>query len=272
MACRILGVMAETDLLRVRDVLTTQVFRNLEILPRAGSTNDVAKALAGEGAPEGTVVVADEQTAGRGRLERRWLAPPGTCLLCSLLFRPELLPARAQWLTMLCAMAAADAVDQVAALQVALKWPNDLIVEAPGGWRKLAGILTETGIAGERLTYVVVGVGINVNVPHDVLPTLAPDATSLLAEMGREIDRAALLAAFLAGVERRYQALGEGTSPHPEWAGRLATLGQPVRAITSGETITGVAESVDEDGALLLRTPDGTRHRFLAGDVTLDRA
>lgn len=262
----------------IQALLTTQVFgRELILLPRTGSTNDVLKDLAAQGAPEGTAVLADEQTAGRGRMGRRWLAPPGTCLLCSILFRPDLPPTQAQWLTMLCALAASDAVEEVAGLQVWLKWPNDLIIAPrvspaePPAWRKLGGILTETGVAGERLEFVVVGIGVNVNVPAKALPILAPDAISILAAVGQPVDRAALLAALLAGIERRYDTLRTGESPHREWTTRLATLGQPVVATTSAGTLTGVAEAVDEVGALLLRTPDGMLHRLLSGDVTLAR-
>ncbi|MEA3338841.1 MAG: biotin--[acetyl-CoA-carboxylase] ligase [Chloroflexota bacterium] len=258
------------------------LWRNVIYLPAAGSTNDVAKELAAQGAPEGTVVVADEQTAGRGRMGRRWLAPPGTCLLCSLLFRPQLPPARANQLTMLCSLAAADAVEQITGLPPALKWPNDLITKSPipnpqspipqpPTWKKLAGILTETGVTGKRLEFAIVGIGINANVPPDALPTLAPDATSILAETGREVDRVALLAALLAGVEARRERLRVGESPRAEWAARLTTLGQRVDVTTSAGTLTGVAESVDEDGALLLRASDGALHRLLAGDVTLSR-
>ena len=130
-------------------------------------------------------------------------------------------------------------------------------------------ILAETGVVDDRLEHTIVGIGINVNVPRDLLPTLAPDATSLLAETGEPVERALLLAGILDGVERRYAALCGGDNPHLEWAGRLATLGQAVEALTSQGTLAGVAESVDEDGALLLRTPDGTLHRLLAGDVSL---
>ncbi|HUV88245.1 MAG TPA: biotin--[acetyl-CoA-carboxylase] ligase, partial [Anaerolineae bacterium] len=224
---------------------------------------------------------------------RRWLAPPRTCLLCSLLFRPDLPPIQAQRLTMLCSLAAADAIEQVAGLYVHLKWPNDLVAKSQIGksaspqianpqirnpqirnpqsaiWRKLAGILTETGITGERLDFAVVGIGVNVNVRPEALPTLAPDATSILAEVGCPVDRGALLVALLAGVERRYQALRAGESPYREWAARLATLSQPVEVAAAGEVLAGVAESVDEDGALLLRLPDGGLRRLLAGDVTL---
>ncbi len=247
-----------------------KLWRQVIYLPATGSTNDVAKRLAAQGASEGTVVVADEQTAGRGRLGRRWLAPRGACLLCSILLRPQLPPTRANRLTMLCSLAASDAVEKVAGLPVALKWPNDLITQSPT-WKKLAGVLTETGIVGEQLEFVVVGIGINVNVPPETLPTLDPRATSILAETGKEADRVALLATLLAGVEARYERLRTGENPCAEWVVRLATLGQRVEATTSAGTLAGVAESVNEDGALLLRTPDGKLHRLLAGDVTLSR-
>ena len=264
------------DLAGVQAILRTHLFgRNLVILQRTGSTNDVAKGRAAQGAPEGTVVVADEQTAGRGRMERRWLAPPGACLLCSILFRPTLPPTRTNRLTMLCSLAGADAIEESAGLRVALKWPNDLIVEARSskpqaqGWKKLAGVLTETGVVGKQLEFAIVGIGVNVNVPPEALPALAPDATSILAETGREANRGVLLASLLAGVEARYEPLRAGESPHAEWAARLATLGQHVEVTTSAGVLSGVAESVDEDGALLLRTTDGKSQRLLAGDVTL---
>jgi BirA family biotin operon repressor/biotin-[acetyl-CoA-carboxylase] ligase len=268
----------ELDEKRIRAALTTRVLgRDLVILPRASSTNDVAKALAAQGAPEGTVVLANEQTAGRGRLGRRWSAPPGTCLLCSIILRPALHPSQANRLTMLCSLAAADAIELVAGLPVALKWPNDLIVQSPTRntqyptWRKLAGTLTETGVTGERLDLVVVGIGINVNVVPDVLPTLAPDATSILTETDQVVERATLLASLLRGVEARYALLQAGENPRAEWATRLTTLGQHVEVTTADGVLAGTAEAVDEDGALLLRAPGGALHRLLAGDVTLAR-
>jgi BirA family biotin operon repressor/biotin-[acetyl-CoA-carboxylase] ligase len=263
----------------INDALDTLIFgRTLVLLPVTSSTNDVARDLAGGGAPEGTVVVTEEQTAGRGRLGRPWLAPPGTCLLFSILFRPHLPLTSSGELTMLCALAGADAVEEAAGLPVQLKWPNDLIVANPhsdpesAAWRKIAGLLNETEADGGHVSYTVVGLGVNVNVRPETLPTLAPDATSILAESGRMAERATLLAAILAGVEQRYKALQSGTSPHSEWAARLATLGQPVQALTGGRALNGVAEAVDEDGALLLRTPDGALHRLLAGVVSLSQS
>jgi len=266
-----MGVMKPLTRERIMAALTTRLFgRNLVFLERTGSTNDVARDLAAQGAAEGTVVVTDEQTAGRGRMGRRWLAPPSTCVLCSILFRPDLPLPQVPRLTMLCSLAAADALWEVAGLRAELKWPNDLVSTArPRCWHKLAGILTETGMERERVSFAVVGVGINVNVEAGVLSALAADATSVLAETGQAVDRAELLAALLDGVEARYERLRAGEGPHAEWSARLATLGRSVKVVTSTGVVAGTAEAVDEDGALLLRTADGALHRFLAGDVTL---
>lgn len=244
---------------------------------RVGSTNDLGKELASQGAPDGTIVVAEEQTAGRGRFDRRWIAPARASLLCSILFRPDLSPDQAQRLTMLCSLAAAEAVEEASGLQAAIKWPNDLVVgssdcrRAPENWRKLGGILTEVGVTGSQVDYAVVGIGINVNVPASSLSDLALDATSLLAEVGEKIDRTTLLIALLEKAAGRYEALRSGQSPREEWAARLATLGRRIQVSTEVGTWAGVAEAVDEDGALLLRTPEGVLLRLLAGDTTLSQ-
>jgi BirA family biotin operon repressor/biotin-[acetyl-CoA-carboxylase] ligase len=264
------------DATEVKKAIAASAFwKSIIYLEQTGSTNDVAREMAAQGAPAGTIVVADEQTAGRGRLERRWLAPPYTCLLCSILFRPGLPSSHLNRLTMLCSMAAADAIEQVASLPVALKWPNDLLVRSKVAgpptpeWRKLAGVLTEAVLTGDGSHCVVVGIGINVNVHCDALPDLALDATSILAETGRPVDREDLLADLLSLVERRHEKLQRGENPGKEWSERLVTLGQRVRVATAEGLFEGVAEAVDEGGALLLRTADGSIERFLAGDVTL---
>lgn len=252
-------------------LLTTSRFgRRIEFLPCVSSTNDVARDLARQGAAEGTVVLADEQTSGRGRMGRRWLAPRASSILCSIIFRPVCPPEQFGYLTMLCSLAAADAVEQKAGLRVDLKWPNDLIVRSSSsGWKKLAGVLTEADVIRERPAFVIVGIGINVNIfPRD-LPALAPDATSILAETGQWTDRTHLVAALLTGVEQRYKLLEAGQTPFVEWRARLATLGRQVRATLADGVLTGIAEGVDEEGALLLRTPEGDLRRLLAADVTL---
>jgi len=234
-----------------------------------GSTNDVARELAAQGAPEGTLVIADEQTAGKGRLGRRWLAPPGTSLLMSLLFRPHFLASyQAQRLTMICSLAIVEAIEALTGLTAAIKWPNDIVVQG----KKAGGILTELGSSGEHLDYAVVGLGLNVTLDFGVVEAmgeLAATATSLSQELGREVSRLALLWRILENVEGRYQRLGAGGLPHDEWASRLATLHNRITVDTPQGTIEGWAEGVDADGALILRTDCGGRQLVLAGDVTL---
>jgi BirA family biotin operon repressor/biotin-[acetyl-CoA-carboxylase] ligase len=277
---------------RLRAILVQHPFVS-EIIyqPRLGSTNDLAKAQATAGAPEGLLVITEEQTAGRGRMARHWWAPAGSALLTSLLFRPTMPPHKSgkarhrrdsadhwplvQQLVMLCALAAADAVTELTSLIVDLKWPNDLMI----GGRKLAGLLAESIFGGDQLQAVVVGMGINVNTDFTNAPPFMAPATSLRLELGRPVNRLSLLVAYLDGIARRYAQLQEGHSPFDEWANRLATLGQQVTARLGKQTATGtgepsqylsgIAQGVDVDGALLLRTADGTVHRLLAADVSL---
>ncbi|MCD6554008.1 MAG: biotin--[acetyl-CoA-carboxylase] ligase [Anaerolineae bacterium] len=248
-----------------RELPTRLIGRRVVVYPRVGSTNDEAKRLAEDGAPEGTLVVADEQTAGRGRLQRTWWAPAGTALLMSLILRPDLAPHQAQRLTMLCSLAICDAIAGTTGLVPAVKWPNDVLLRG----RKVCGILTELGIEGPRLAYAVVGMGVNVNVDFGGAGELTHTATSLAQELGREVSRLELLRAILINVEERYARLRAGESPHAEWAARLATLGQRVIVTTPTEQLSGIAEGVDADGALLLRDENGVLRHILAGDVTL---
>jgi BirA family biotin operon repressor/biotin-[acetyl-CoA-carboxylase] ligase len=236
------------------------------------STNDLLRQLADQGVPEGTLVIANEQTAGRGRLGRSWLAPGGTSLLFSLLFRPAFLgPAQAQWLTMICGLAVAEAIEAEAPLKASLKWPNDILLAG----RKAGGILTELATIGTALDHVVVGIGLNVNVEFqrgDASPdlaALAKTATSIAQELGHPIPRLPLLLSILQRIDMRYARLRSGVSPRSEWAVRLSTLGQAVEIVSPTGRFAGYAEGVGKDGALLLRLPDGTLKSFFAGDVTL---
>jgi BirA family biotin operon repressor/biotin-[acetyl-CoA-carboxylase] ligase len=240
--------------------------QSLVYLPETGSTNDEARRLAQNGAPEGTLVLTEHQTSGRGRLERRWEAPPSSSLLMSLVFRPPLAPHEVQRLTMVCGLAVVDAVESEAGLHVGLKWPNDVVV----GSAKVAGILTEIGSTGNKVDYVVVGLGLNVNLDPAWLPEgLLGPATSLSRELERPVARLPLLWALLQAMETRYMALRAGHSPHAEWAKRLVTLGQQVTIKMTGAVLEGVAEGVNADGALLVRLDNGCLETIVAGDVML---
>ncbi len=235
-----------------------------------GSTNDVALERGAAGAAEGLLVLAERQSAGRGRLGRRWEAPPGSSLLMTLLFRPpHPFAETAPQAVMACSLALREAIAEVCGLEVALKWPNDLIVVEGRRWRKLAGLLSEIGMEGGEATFLVVGIGLNVNVPPEVLPHLAPQATSLLAETGRRVSRAALLDAFLLRAEARYEAVKAGARLSREWESALAWMGEPVILHTPTGEVEGIAAGVEADGSLRLRLPDGRERTFLVGDVSL---
>ncbi len=245
---------------------TVCIGTKIEVHQEIGSTNDRARELARQGAPDGTVVIAEYQSSGRGRLQRRWYAPPGTSLLMSLLLKPDLAPHQAQRATMLCSLAAVEAIEQEAGLSASVKWPNDLHLRG----RKLGGVLTELGeIEAGHLTYVVVGMGINVNLDPEQLPETMTPPISLAAALGHPVSRNALLVAFLNKLDAHYQAMRAGWSPHQRWRQYLNTLGQEVHVSTPAGVIKGVAEDVDADGALLVRQPNGVVKHVLAGDVTL---
>ena len=243
------------------------LWRSLEVVPEIGSTNAALLAAAAEDAPEGTVLVAEHQAAGRGRLDRVWTSPPGAGITVSFLLRPDVPSARRGWLSLLTGVALAEAVGEVPGVRASLKWPNDLL--AAGG-AKLAGILAEVGNGA-----VVVGVGLNVSTRADELPETG---TSLALEAGRPVDRAAVLLQFLRGFERRYllwvQALGDPVSSGlaRDYLAWCSTVGADVVVtLPDGSTLEGVAESVDWDGRLVVRTAQGVAE-LASGDVRHVRA
>jgi len=244
---------------------TRIIGRTLEVHDVIDSTNTRATALARAGTLDGTLVLADEQTGGRGRLGRRWHAPASTSLLMSLVLRPPLTPMQAQRATMICSLAAVDAISGMAGVEAMIKWPNDLLIDA----KKVGGVLTELGLKGKKLEYVIVGMGINVNLDTETLPDLMAPATSLSTARGRAVSRLDLLISLLQHLDVYYARMCSGWSPHTAWRRVLATLGQSVRVGTQGAVIEGIAEDVNADGALLVRRTDGTIETILVGDVTL---
>ena len=270
---------------------TRRLGRSWLYFAQIGSTNDVAHAQARSGASDGLLVVADEQTAGRGRLDRRWWAPRGSSLLMTLLLRPPLPPSRAGQLTMCLGLAAVEGIEAVTGLRPALKWPNDLLLNG----RKLGGMLAELRLDGERLDYAVLGLGVNVNVDFDAEPLTLDDsrwstneaprsgiqrpppefaaaAISLAMVLGHPIERLPLLAALVARCETWYERVLAGQSPHAAWAARLDTVGRRVTVTTAAGVLLGSAVGVTPDGALLVRDDDGTEHTIWSGDVTTVRS
>jgi BirA family transcriptional regulator, biotin operon repressor / biotin---[acetyl-CoA-carboxylase] ligase len=267
---------------RARAALAGSRFADVRWVASTGSTNADALALARDGAPEGVVVVADYQTAGRGRYERAWVAPPGGSLLVSVLLRP---PYRvASTTTMATAVAMAEAVEEVTGASPGLKWPNDLVMAGEGGERKLAGILTEadwpasaTISAGWReppaheRAVIVVGVGLNVCWPDDdeAIRDVADTAVALNRVTTEPIDRVDLLVAFLRRLDRSYgQLVSEGPeTAMGEWRRRSATLGRRIRIDLGADDVEGTAVDVTAEGHLVVETLGGQRRTFAVGDV-----
>lgn len=227
------------------------------------STNEVARALAEDGAEHGTLVVAEAQRRGRGRRGRSWLSPPKANLYFSLVLRPELPIHRVHELTLLAAVAVAEVL-QEAGFEAAIKWPNDLMIRG----RKVGGILTELTLEDDRVRFVVLGIGLNVNL--DPIPEeIARFATSLSLERGEPLPRAFLLAALLAGLETWLEKdVALGFEPvRQRWRELSSTLGRQVQIDDGPAAIEGVAVDLAVDGALLVRDAAGVVHRVVAGDV-----
>ena len=238
-------------------------------LDETDSTNRVVLDLARAGEREGIVVVADHQTAGRGRLGRTWQAPPGASLLVTVLLRPALAVADVHLVTIAAALAAADACGEVAGVRPALKWPNDLVVERDGATRKLAGLLAESTLAGGRIDAVGVGMGLNVQWPSDLPDDLAHIATALNHEAGHDVDRDAVLDAWLRRFADRYERLSQPGGVDDlldAYRAACVTLGRDVRAELPFEVVVGVATDLTREGHLVLDTSDG-RRVIAAGDV-----
>jgi BirA family biotin operon repressor/biotin-[acetyl-CoA-carboxylase] ligase len=231
------------------------------------STNAVAKALAGQGAPEGTLVVAEEQTAGRGRRGKSWVSPAGANLLFSLLLRPPMEGERVFVLTMVLALAALKAVKTVTGVKAMIKWPNDLYV----GTKKLAGVLTEFSLREKQVDWAVLGMGINVGWHPDVPEGSGAPATSLLEETGQRVSRNMLLMEILTGFEALYGEVvcGNMKALYEEWNQNCLVLGKAVVVASEKERIEGTALCIEDCGALVLEDAEGNQRRILNGDVSL---
>ena len=236
---------------------TTWLGRRIELFDRLPSTNREAIQLAQAEVEHGTVVVADSQTAGHGRLSRTWFSPPGANLYCSIILRtarpPERFTEWLSWLPLISALAAAAAIEQVSSIHVSLKWPNDLLISE----RKVGGILCESGTGSRSDSFQIIGIGINVNVDHDDWPAdLRDSATSIWQERKIVVDRNRLLAQLLLELEQCLDELATHGTDRIALAyyQRCSTIGHRVRAtLANGDVVVGLAEGVGQDGSLRVR-------------------
>ena len=264
-------LLSSPDILSLEEVReklnTTRIGRQLVCLPETVSTNADAFHLAEEGAEEGTTVIADAQNGGKGRRGRVWSSPAGVNLYCSVVLRPEIMPHEAPQLTFLSAVAVARAIEGTTALNPEIKWPNDVLING----RKVAGLLNEMSAETDRVNFVILGIGANLNMTQAQFPAdLRSPATSLLLEQGLPVNRAQFAARMLGELDRLYMDfLQHGFGPvRDEWQQRCNANGREVVVSEAGvETVRGMFDGIDGDGALMLRFPDGTVERILSGDV-----
>lgn len=260
------------DLLSADDIhacLNTRIMGRDRIicLAQTDSTNSQAKRLAAEGAAEGTVVVAESQTSGRGRRGRSWFSPAGQSIYASIILRPSMAPPQTPQITLMTAVAVARALREATGLNANIKWPNDILIAD----KKIAGILTEITTDMDAVDYVVVGLGVNVNTAAaDLPPDIRPIATSIRIESGSRFSRTDLLCSLLRHFESSYDTLKrDGFNPiMAQWRELSDIIGRPVYVDVLDVRHTGIVEAVDDDGVLILKDDNGRLHRIFSGDVT----
>ncbi len=248
------------------DLDTRLVGRQIHCENEIASTNQLAQQLAAQGAPEGLVVLAETQTAGRGRMGRRWESPAGVNVYCSILLKPQIPPRQAPQLTFLSAVATAEALKELYGIDARVKWPNDILV----GGRKIAGLLNELSAETEQIHALVLGIGINVNMAADQFPDeLRYPATSVKIETEELQLRLPLVRLLIQRIDLLYaEFLAEGFAPlRRRWETLFDLLDRQVEVDLGQRTISGVVGGLEPDGALKLFLPDGSVERVVAGDV-----
>jgi BirA family transcriptional regulator, biotin operon repressor / biotin---[acetyl-CoA-carboxylase] ligase len=246
----------------ISELNTRFIGRKIIYYPVLESTMDAAKKEALWGAEAGTVVVTDEQVAGRGRLQRTWLSPKGA-LAFSIILRPNI--EYLHCMIMLASLSVANAIETTTGLRCQIKWPNDVLIHD----KKVCGILIETDIRKNSLQHVIIGIGINVNMRVAEYPEIASFATSLSDQTGLEVSRLQIVSRVLMNIEMLYQTMAHSDFIWQEWKERLVTLGQKVEVNMGNILYQGIAESVSRDGSLLLRQQDGKSIRIIVGDIIL---
>lgn len=246
---------------------TQTIGKKIHVFDQLDSTNSEAYRIAREGGEEGEVVVADCQLRGKGRLGRSWLSPPGANLYVSVILRPPIEARNAPLLTLMAAVAAVKAVKRISGIRPRIKWPNDLLVNG----KKVAGLLNEMNARAGQVDFVILGIGINVNMSPGTIPEeMRPIATSLREELGHEISRVELLHALLKEVEGEYRSflVGERGRILREWEEFSRMVGTTVEVRFFNEVIRGRVKGIDSHGSLILLGPDGSERTVIAGDVS----
>ena len=251
----------------IRAALSTEVIgKKIFFYSSIDSTNIKAFELARMGEPEGTAVIADSQSSGKGRIGRRWESPPGVNVYTSVILRPDVEPQNAQNLTFLSAVAVAEAVEAVCLRKPTVKWPNDILIDS----RKVAGILMEMDSEADRVHFVIAGIGVNVNMKERMLPVpIRTIASSLAEKAGIDIDRTGFVRALYSSIEKWYRIYSsDGFGPVLNaWKGYFDAEGKPIKVTSFNSTVFGICAGVDESGALLVRSPSGAIIRIISGDA-----
>jgi len=256
----------------IRQGLCTKVFgkKNIIFLNETDSTNTWAKELAAQGAPEGTLVIAEKQTEGRGRRGRSWFSPPGGGIYFSLILRPVISPGETPKITLMTAVVLAETLISLMKLKLRIKWPNDILVNG----KKLAGILTEISTEMDAVNYIIVGLGLNVNTQFEQFPQdIKGNATSILIENGKQFPRVKLIQHYLKLYEIYYDMF-KNNDFEPimkRWRELADIIGKQIRVDVIGKTHIGKVVDVDNDGVLILKDDQGRLQRIFSGDVTLAR-
>jgi len=252
---------------RLPTLVTGGIGRKIVVLDVVDSTNTFAMGLTGGESAHGTVVIAERQTKGRGRMGREWISQPGLDITMSVILKPSIMVSDVTLLTVLVSVACCIALRETTGLRVTLKWPNDLMVNG----KKMGGILTEIRAAADKVTAVVIGIGINLNsLGNDLPPEVRTRATSAKSETGREYERTPVIAAICDGLDSWYETLlREGSGRLLDaWRNLSSMLGGFVTVISGKETLRGIAKDIDDRGMLLLELPSGAVKKLSSGEVT----
>lgn len=254
----------------IEEGLDTRIFGkgNIVYFNEINSTNIKAKELAAMGTPEGTLVVAEKQTNGRGRRGRSWFSPSGDGIYASLILRPAMSPIELPRITLMTAVAVSEALLSLTRLKIRIKWPNDILVNG----KKIAGILTEISTEMDEVDYIIVGLGLNVNTPYESFPEdIRETATSILIETGKQFSRAPIIREYLRWYEKYYEIFKKRgfESIMQRWKQLADIAGERIMVDVLGEKFIGEVLDVDNDGVLLLMDSEGKTHRIFSGDVQI---